>query len=552
MIKMNDNPNAKGLPACGIWHRSVYAIALAGAFSAVGHAQPAVSCDSLAKMSLPSAAITAAQSYAAGEFKVPRTGGGPGGPAGPPGGPGGPGSPAGTGAPPAGGAGGGAGLPNAQQNAGPIPAFCRVSLTLTPSSDSDIKTEVWLPTSGWNGKFVGVANFGTGGSLQYGNMVIALNGGYALAANDTGHQGNGASFAVGHPEKMIDYAYRADHEMTVRAKEIVAKFYGKPASRSIWIGCSLGGVEALIEAKRYPEDYDGIIAGAPPNPFPLFNAEQIWGAWLNVNHPESSIPLEKFPMIHKAALKACDTPVGLAQGFIEDPEHCNFKPESLLCKEGDAADCLTASQVERLKQLYQGPTDPRTGKVIFPGPAVGAESELASRNPVGPAVDLYRYMVYQDPKWDWKNIDFAASVDKAKEVIDPLLVVDDNLNSFLNRGGKLMLYVGWTEGHNANELAAYYKRVIKNAGPAKANNVRLFLVPGMNHCGGGAGCDTFEKLGIVDQWVQSGKAPNQILSSKLSDGQTIRTRPLCAYPAVATYKGAGSMDDAASFSCVVP
>jgi len=479
----------------------------------------ASSCQSLSNLSLSNATITMAQSYASGEFNLPTA------------------SQGGFGA---------------QPEIGPIRAFCRVALTLKPSSDSDIRMEVWLPTSGWNGKFVGVANFGTGGSLQYQSMLDPLTKGYALAANDTGHQGSGGSFAIGHPEKLIDYAYRADHEMTVQAKAVVAKFYGKPASRSIWIGCSLGGVEALIEAKRYPEDYDGIVAGAPPNPFPLFNAMQIWGAWLNLNHPESNIPASKVDMIHQAALKACGSPAGLAQGFIEDPEHCTFKPESLLCKSADAADCLTAPQVERLKQLYAGPTDPRTGKVIFPGPAVGAENELniASTKPVQPPVDLYQSFVYQDPNWDWKNFDFAASVDKAKKALDGLITVDSDLNAFLNRGGKLMLYVGWTEGHNGNDLARYYKEVVKNAGPAKANSVRLFLVPGMNHCGGGMGCDTFEKIGVVDQWIETGKAPEEILSSKMKDGKTIRTRPLCAYPAIAKYKGTGSMDDAHSFECV--
>jgi feruloyl esterase len=397
-----------------------------------------------------------------------------------------------------------------------------------------------------------VANFGTGGSIQYANMAMVLRSGYALAANDTGHQGSDASFAVGHPEKLIDYGYRADHEMTVKAKQVVAKFYGKPASRSLWIGCSLGGVEALIEAKRYPEDYDGIVAGAPPNPFPLFNAEQIWPAWLNARHPEGSIPKEKSSAIHQAVLNTCGTPVGLAQGFIEDPEHCDFKPETLLCKGADAPDCLTALQVERLRQLYQGPVDPRTGKVIFPGPAPGGEGDVSATNPVRAAVDLYKYMVYQDASWDWKNFDYASSVDKARQVMNPLIAVDDNLNRFLQRGGKLMLYIGWTEGHNANELAAYYERVVKNAGPAKANNVRLFLVPGMNHCGGGAGCDTFEKLGIVDQWVDTGKAPEQILSSKVSAGRVVRTRPLCAYPAIARYRGTGNMDDASSFTCAAP
>jgi feruloyl esterase len=516
---------------------SAIMIILVAASSALSHAQSAASCDSLTKLVLPNATITGAQSYAAGEYKLPSRNGG---------GPGGPGGPAGQGGQ------GGPGAAAAQQSSPSLPAFCRLSLTLKPSSDSDIKMEVWLPTSGWNGKFVGVGNFGTAGALQYQFMVDPLSQNYALAANDTGHTGGGGGFAIGHPEKFIDYAYRADHEMTLRAKEIVSKFYGKAPSRSIWVGCSLGGVEALIEAKRYPEDYDGIVAGAPPNPFPLFNAMQIWPGWLNLNHPEGSIPASKFTKIHQAALKACGTPVGLAQGFIEDPEHCSFDPGTLQCKGDDAADCLTAPQVERARELYRGPVDPRTGKVIFPGPAIGAENEIASVRPVQPAVDLYQSFVYQDPKWDWKTMDYAASVDKAEKELNGIITVDSDLSAFLNRGGKLMLYVGWTEGHNANDLAKYYKDVVKHTAAGKANNVRLFLVPGMNHCGGGMGCDTFEKVSVVDQWIESKKAPGQILSSKLSGGKTIRTRPLCAYPAVARYKGTGSMDEADSFVCAKP
>lgn len=498
------------------------ATAAAGASPAVQAeaATPVTSCAALAGAVLPAATVTAAQAYKTGEFTLPPTGG----------------------------------FPPASDAPPPVPAMCRVSLTLRPSDDSDIRMEVWLPLSGWNGKFVGVANFGTGGALQYRSMVQPLVDGYALAANDTGHAGNDAAFAVGHPQKLIDYAYRADHEMTLRAKEIIAKFYGKAPSRSIWVGCSLGGVEGLIEAKRYPEDYDGIVAGAPPNPFPLFNAQQLWGAWLGQKRPEGNIPAHKFEVVHQAALKACATPVGLAQGFIEDPEHCRFDPAELLCKGGDAPDCLTAPQVQRMRELYAGPLNPRTHKVIFPGPAVGAEGELAmgSVEPIRPPVDLYRYMVYQDPAWDWKSMDFGDSVAKAERELGPLLDVDADLNAFLRKGNKLMLYVGWTEGHNANELIHYYREVVKAAGPAAAGNVRLFLVPGMNHCGGGKGCDTFEKASAIDRWLETGTAPDQLLSSKLSGGKVVRTRPLCAWPAVARYKGSGSMDDAASFECAVP
>ena len=477
----------------------------------------AAACASLARLAFKDATVDSAKAYARDEFHVPARNG--------------------------------QAAADANAPSG-VPGFCRVQITLRPSSDSDIKMEVWLPMDRWNGKFVGVANFGTGGVLQYQNMVPELSSGYALAANDTGHSGAQPDFAVGHPEKMIDYAYRADHEMTVKAKQVIASFYGKGARRSIWVGCSLGGVQALIEAKRYPADYDGIVAGAPPNPLPTFNAEQIWGPWLNLNHPEGAIPAAKFAMIHQAALQACGTPVGLAQGFIEDPMHCQFGPASLLCKGADGPDCLTAAQIERLRQLYEGPRDPRSGKVIFPGPNVGAEAAFANPDPPPPPVDLYRYMVFEDPHWEWqKSMNFTTVVDEASRKLDPLLVVDPDLSAFVKRGGKLMLYLGLTEGHNGHELIAFYEQVLQSAGPAAARSVRLFLSPGMNHCGGGAGCDTFERSAVVDRWLETGKAPDQILSSKLSGGKVVRTRPLCAYPAVARYTGAGSMDDAANFKC---
>ena len=173
--------------------------------------------------------------------------------------------------------------------------------------------------------------------------------------------------------------------------------------------------------------------------------------------------------------------------------------------------------------------------------------------PISVASDLYKDMVYQDVNWDWKTMDYAASVDKAVKEVSPQLAVNPNeLTGYLKRGGKLMLYIGWTEGHNANGLARFYKEVVKDAGPAASKNVRLFLVSGMGHCGGGPGCDTFEKVSVVDDWVANGKAPEQLLSSKVTGGKTIRTRPLCAYPAVAKYKGTGSMDEAASFDCAAP
>jgi feruloyl esterase len=519
---------------------------------------PAVSCESLAKLVLPDTIVTMAQPVAAGEFKTPSQGGpgGPGGQGGPPGDRGGAAGQGGRGerggGPPAGTA----------QPSPPNPAFCRVSATMKPSSDSDIKIEVWLPLSGWNGKFMAAGSGGWGGSISYRGMLPALQNGYATAATDTGHDNsqpgqNGGAFLLGHPEKAIDYGYRADHEMTVKAKAIIKAFYGTGPKHSYWVGCSLGGLEALIEAKRYPEDYDGIVAGAPLNPITRFNAGQIWAAWLADKHPDEIIPVSKFSMIHEAALKACASPTALKQGFIDDPENCRFDPGVLLCKGEDAPDCLTAPQLNMMRRLYAGPVNPRTKESIFPGIPVGGEVAEFPTNggtrPAGVAVDLYKYWVYQDPDWDWKTMDFDTAIDKADRDVDPLIRVDSNLNPFLNHGGKLMIYVGGSEPYaGGTQMSDYYKAVLKNAGAGKENSVRLFQVPGMNHCGGGAGCDTFEKLGIIDEWAVTGKAPDQIIGSKVTGGKVIRTRPICAYPAVAKYKGSGSEDEAENFVCTKP
>lgn len=285
---------------------------------------------------------------------------------------------------------------------------------------------------------------------MYPAMLAGLEQGYATAATDTGHdssteEGKGGQFALGHPEKLIDYAWRADHLMTVHAKELIKAYYGKPASRAYWIGCSLGGLEGLIEARRFPDDYDGIVAGAPPNPLVKFNAAQLWPGWLLGRHRDVNMTKAKLEMVSKAALKACATPIGLKQGFIDDPQHCDFEPEQLQCKGTETADCLTAGQVELMQQLYRGPINPRTGEVIFPGVAKGNENLLGDfvdgqAFPV--ALDLFKYAAFQDPDWDWTTMDWDKTVNEAVNRLGPLLHVDSNLTAFFDRGAKLLLYVG--------------------------------------------------------------------------------------------------------------
>ena len=507
--------------------------AIALAAPAVGHAatSPEASCADLAKLAVPDATFTATEVVAAGTYKMPA-------------------SPLGR-----------LSTASGMNVAGHIteaanPAFCRIAATLKPSGDSNIKVEVWLPLNGWNGKYLGVGNFGWAGSFMLSGMVTGLGEGYAVASTDTGHdsstpEGQGGRFSLGHPEKMIDYAYRADHLMTVDAKAVIKAFYGKGPAKSYWIGCSLGGLEGLIEAKRYPADYDGIVAGAPPNPIVNFNAEQLWAGWLTNRNPSLQISKEKFTLLHKAVLAACGTPeVGQKQGFVEQPDKCAFTPQQLLCKGADAADCLTQTQIDTIDKIYQGPISPTTGKVVFPGLAKGNEDSMeANGKPFSVALDMFQYFAFQDPNWNWTTLDYGKDVDRAVVKVGPLMHVDADLKPFFARGGKLLMYIGWNDGHNPEELIGYYKRVITTAGPQTRASARLFTIPGMNHCLGGVGCDTFNKLGVIDQWVTQGHAPERIVASKVENGQVVRTRPICAYPQIAKYKGDGDISDAMNFVC---
>ena len=503
---------------------------------AAGHAATStIACSDLAKLALPDMAVSAAESVAAGKYQMPDV------------------STARTGNP----------VPAPGTNVaghvadGPNPAFCRIAATLKPSNDSAIRIEVWLPQSGWNGKFLGVGNGGWAGSIMFPGMLTGVEEGYAAASTDTGHDGSlpnnqGGSFAIRHPEKLIDYAYRADHLMTVEAKAIIKAFYGSAPSRSYWIGCSLGGLEGLIEAKRYPADYDGIVAGAPPNPLTNFNAEQLWPNYLIAQDRTRLIPKEKYGMVHDAVLKACASPIGLKDGVVDEPDTCKFDPAQLQCRNADAPNCLTAAQIYLLRQTYAGPVNPRTNKTIFPGPAPGSELEMfpfANGKPFFNAIELYSDVAFQNPNWDWTKMNYDTDVAAAIAKVGPLMHVDADLKSFFARGGKLLMYIGWNDDHNPQELIGYYKSLIKTAGPQVEGSVRLFTIPGMNHCLGGAGCDTFNKLGAIDSWVDQHKAPERIVASKVSSGVVVRTRPLCAYPQIAKYKGAGDTNDAINFVC---
>jgi len=301
------------------WQRAFVSTAALALLTPAAFAQDG-RCERLARLSLPTTQITSAETVAAGAF-VP------------------PGLPAGAPAIPA----------AAVRN---LPAFCRVAATLTPTSDSDVKIEVWLPASGWNGKFQGVGNGGWSGAIVYFALAAALRDGYATASTDTGHSGGSGSFALGHPEKLIDFGYRAVHEMTLKAKSIVKAYYGEAPRLSYWNGCSSGGKQGLKEAQRFPEDYDGIIAGAPANNWTHLEAQQIWIAQAVHRDEASFIPASKYPLIHRAVIHACDALDGVIDGLLENPAACRFDPSVLQCKAGDEPTCLTAAQVDSARKIY--------------------------------------------------------------------------------------------------------------------------------------------------------------------------------------------------------
>lgn len=449
-----------------------------------------------------------------------------------------------------------------------VPAFCRVEATARPTSDSDIRFEVWIPpTEAWNGKFQGVGNGGYQGSISYTAMATALRRGYATASTDTGHTGDDVIFGQGHPEKVIDYGYRAVHVMTDTAKLVIRNATGKFAERSYFVGCSAGGHQALSEAQRYPDDYDGIVAGAPANN----RIRQTFGflaSWM-ATHDATGAPLltpAKLSLLTRSATAACDGIDGLKDGLIDDPRRCTFDPASLACKAGaDESACLTPPQVGAAQRMYEGTKSPRTGALIYTGWPRGSESFGEAINqgwrqyilePKEPSrVGVFKYFLFHDPNWDYRTIDWDRDLAYAEQQIPHIAAVDTNLAPFKKRGGKLLVYTGWADPVVPPQTAvAYYDGVTRAMGGLAPTQdfFRLFLAPGMGHCARGPGPNQFDALSALEEWVEKGKAPSQLTATHGTAGKVDRSRPLCVYPKVARYKGTGSIDEAANFTCVAP
>jgi feruloyl esterase len=503
--------------------RIVWAMIGMAACAAAMYGQASKSCESLKSVSLSDTTITVAEMVSAGPLQLPAQPG-RGGPAAPP--------------------------PMA-------PAHCRVAAVLTPSADSHIEVEFWLPAADWNGKFEAVGNGGFAGVISFPAMAAALREGYAAASTDTGHKGGSAIFAMGHSEKYVDFAWRSVHEMTVKAKALINEYYGRPARLSYWNGCSTGGRQGLKEAQRFPEDFDAILAGAPANYETHLHAWTVEVGMAAIKGNENILPASKMPIINKAVLAACDSLDKVKDGLLNDPRKCGFDPGTLLCKGSDTEGCLTADQVAAVKRIY-APAKFKNGELIFPSFEPGSEMAWASvvSNAAPPqiGVDTFEYLTYADPHWDWHNFDLdrdTLAADKRDDgVID---AIDPDLSKFKAHGGKLLMYHGWNDTAIAPENSInYYSSVLKKMGSKQEDWYRLFMVPGMQHCGGGPGPNQFNAIAALERWRESGTAPDRLVANHVTGTTVDMSRPLCPYPQVAVYKGTGSINDAANFSCKAP
>lgn len=521
--------------------RKHFIMGSAAAWALMAFASPAAAstCDDLAKMKLDNGKVTSATLVAPGAFEAPATGFGP---------------------PP--------GVANAAYKN--LPEFCRVQATLTPTPDSDIKVEVWLPAKGWNGKFVGIGNGIWGGQLSYSELGSPLSRGYAVATTDTGHKGTGltAEWAVGHFEKLIDFGHRAVHLMTVTAKASVKEYYGKGPDLSLWNSCSTGGRQGLMAAHRYPEDYDAISAMAPANPMTDLMTQSMWAHWVTKREPGAALTPAALGLVHGAVMKQCDKRDGLEDGLITRPEACNFDVGTLLCKAGSTEGCLTAPQVNAMRGIYEG-VRAKDGKWVLPGWPLGSEMQLTALvmgpQPFPVAYDYFNLLTYGDQKpWDWTTMDYGTGLADARKYGSAILdVPHDGLDAFFARGGKLLLSHGWNDGLiPANNTLAFYHGLYGTIPTASAQNqLRLFMAPGMEHCSGGEGPSVFDTLGTIDDWATTGRAPNRIIATRPTSAGGMpggppspprdpMSRPLCPYPLVPQYDGNGDKAVADSFECV--
>jgi hypothetical protein len=485
--------------------------------------KPAISCEQLRSLKLKDVSSITAQSVGAGTFTPPS--GGP--------------------------------VPS-------LPAFCRVSLVIKPQID----IEVWLPLA-WNERFQAVGGGGYAGSISWPALGGALRNGYATASTDTGHDGAkqpGGSFALnsdGTPNQQLieDFAFRSLQEMTLQSKELIRTFYAEKPKYSYWNGCSTGGRQGLIQAQRLPAAYDGILAGAPAINWDRFIPSELWPQIAMKEEAGGPIAACKLNMVTNAAIASCDSFDGVMDGVLGDPRRCPFDPVAVQCAAGATPDCncLTAKEVASVRKIWDGPRS-KDGDRLWYGLTRGTPLTALSGTPPFPiSADHFRYWVEHNASYDWHALDYAgfeSEFQKSRALFNRVIGSDDpDLRQFRKEGGKVLIWHGLADQLIFPEgTIDYYERMIEKTGSLKETKAfaRLFLAPGVGHCGGGAGPNTFDMFGELVRWVESGQAPEQIIASRVQNSQVTRTRPLCAYPKVATYRGTGNTDDAKNFSCETP
>jgi feruloyl esterase len=481
-----------------------------------------------------------------------------------------------------------------------LPAFCRVQGVSTPVAGSEIGFEVWLPrVKDWTRRLHMVGNGAYSSRIYYAQMAARIRAGDVAVATDTGHQGSELTFAIDHPQRIVDFSHRAVHESVLAAKDLTKAYYGAAPAFSYFSGCSTGGYQALMAAQRHPQDFDGIIAGDPGNNRSNLNLVFLWQFLSNHPHGDNQhqiVPNGKLLLVNYAIVASCDRLDGVADGVINDPHNCHFDLRSLRCRRGDAPDCLTGEQVDAMQRMYAGPKDARTGKSIYPGYTLGSEGVVADEsetlpgwsgywsNPKQPAepqrVDFFRYWVFNDPHWDWWKFNWGSDIDVIGHTVGTVFnATSTDLRKFQAHRGKLIMFMGYEDPVGAADEATNYYEAVEAAAPGASQAerrkqtqafLRLYMVPGMGHCAGGPGATHFSTATrdsdppasdaqhdmaiALQDWVERGTVPERLIATKFdkeqgADRRVVFQRPLCVYPQVARYVG-GLTNSAASFTCV--
>ncbi|SOB86381.1 feruloyl esterase [Sphingomonas guangdongensis] len=445
-----------------------------------------------------------------------------------------------------------------------LSGFCRVEGVLRPVAGSRIGYQLWLPAPGkWTGRFQMFGNGGYSAELPLGQMAAAVARGSAAIATDTGHSGDDPDFARGAPEAIVDWGWRGVHLSAVEGQRLTARYYGRAARYRYFAGCSTGGHQAMMEAQRFPDDFDGIVAGAPGANRVTLNAAFLWQ--FVTNNPTPGRPplldASDLKLLQDHALATCHTANGAAagglaaDGWLNDPLGCRPDPAALLCRPGGTGDCLTAAQVQAAAAMYRGATDPRTGKRVtlpwLPGSEAGWAAYWADpRQPDQPArANFWRLWTGYGDRWQPSKFDWGRDLAAARTRLGPVIdAVDPDLDGFRRRGGRLLQYHGLADPVVSPLDTIAYRDAVARRTPKLSAWNRLFLVPGMGHCAGGPGFWRFDAQTAIERWVEQGQAPDRLVAGQAAG---TATRPLCPYPQRARFR-AGPTDAADSFVCEAP